>query len=180
MKTLSAILYYLALTGVIALAVLLFATKVPVFGPMQAKIVQSGSMEPTIHTGALVLITPADSYAVGDIVTFGPDTSTQIPTTHRLVATSGSGAAQVFTTQGDANEDPDSLPISVADIHGKVRMNIPYLGYVLDFARQPLGFVALVGIPAILIISEELSKIYRELKNNRRNRTAHVQDQTHH
>lgn len=180
MKILSVILYYLALTGVVALAVLLFATKVPVFGPMQAKIVQSGSMEPTIHTGALLLITPADGYAVGDIVTFGPDTPTQIPTTHRIVGLAGSNDAPMFTTQGDANEDPDSLPVAPADIHGKVRVNIPYLGYVLEFARQPLGFAALVGIPALLIISEELSKIYRELKQNRRNKQVHAQDQDNH
>ena len=45
---------------------------------------------------------------------------------------------------------------------------VPYLGYVLDFAKRPIGFVLLVGVPALIIIFDEIGKIIREIKLMRR------------
>ncbi len=40
------------------------------FKPFQAYIVSSGSMEPAIKTGSVVVVSPKSSYQVGDVVTF--------------------------------------------------------------------------------------------------------------
>lgn len=164
-------IYYFLITGIIIVALLLVATMVPFGGGLKMKVVKSGSMEPAIHTGGIILIKPSSEYVVGDIITFGLDTKTQIPTTHRVVAVSGE-LSPVYTTKGDANDANDPSNTRLADIHGKVILTVPYLGYILDFARKPLGFVLIVGVPAILIILEEIGKIIRELKSMREKKKA--------
>ena len=115
-------------------------------------------------TGSIVVVKPAASYAVGDVVTFGEDTARQIPTTHRIIADYGGGA---FQTQGDANEEADPQAITEKDIIGKVVFAAPYAGYVLDFARQPIGFTLMIGIPAGIIVIDELLKIFSEVRRMR-------------
>src|SRR3989344_261229 len=99
MKILFKIPYYLLLVGVVSIALLLLATLVKVPGNFKVKIVKSGSMEPAITTGGIVVIRPSTVYKVGDVITFGPDTKTQIPTTHRIVSEIGSGSSKLFTTK---------------------------------------------------------------------------------
>jgi signal peptidase I len=121
-------------------------------------------MEPTIKTGSLTIVKPMTSYAVGDVIMFGPDTKTQIPTTHRIIADEVRSGVFYYTTKGDANEDPDPRPVAQSEVFGKVLFSIPYLGYLLDFAKKPLGFGLLVGVPAVIVIFGEIEKIYREMK----------------
>jgi signal peptidase len=162
-------IYWAFMIAVLGLGALLMISLVPI-AHTEIKIVKSGSMEPAIKTGGVVLIHPAATYKVGDIITFGADTKTQIPTTHRIVAVEGQGASAVFTTKGDANDADDPARTRVSDVHGKVLATVPYVGYILNFARQPLGFALLVGVPAAFIILEELGKIVRELRRMRPSR----------
>src|SRR3989344_7105026 len=106
MKIIFNTIYYLFVAGIVLIALLLLATVVPIPGNLKAKVVKSGSMEPAIRTGGLVLIVPSVSYKVGDVITFGADTKTQIPTTHRIVSVEGEGSRRTFTTKGDANDAP--------------------------------------------------------------------------
>lgn len=168
MKIIFNLIYYLFVAGIAIIALLLLTTMVPIPGNFQAKVVKSGSMEPSIRTGGIVFTRPSSSYEVGDIITFGKDTKTQIPTTHRIVKVNGSGSSKTFTTKGDANDVPDITDTRLGDVSGKVIFSVPYLGYVLDFARKPLGFSLLVGIPAVVIILEEVMKIIREVRFIRR------------
>jgi signal peptidase I len=160
-------IYYLLIAGIVAIAVLLAATLVPLGGGIKVKIVKSGSMEPTIHTGSIIVIQPKDAYVVGDIVTFGTDTKAQIPTTHRIVDITD-GQTRLFTTKGDANENIDPENVYPEDIHGKVISTVPTVGFILDFAKKPVGFALIVGLPALMIIIEELGKIVAEVKRMRR------------
>ena len=124
-------------------------------------------MEPHIRVGSIVVIKPSATYEVGDVITFGQDTKTQIPTTHRIVATEGVGAALTFTTKGDANDAPDSSATSIRDVHGKVIFTVPYVGYFLAFAKTKLGFFLVVGIPALLVCLEEALNIIAEVRRMR-------------
>lgn len=134
-------------------------------------VVLSGSMEPTIHTGAVVVEAPEGSYKVGDVVTFGADTATQIPTTHRLVAVRAQEGVLLFTTKGDANNSPDGTEIRQSDIHGKVFFSIPYFGYIIDFVKKPIGLVLVIVLPAIFIIGDEVRKIVGEIKKMKKSKT---------
>ena len=49
-------------------------------------------------------------------------------------------------------------------------------GYVLDFAKKPLGFVLLVGIPAGVVIVDEIMKIFREVALIRRKKLFNARE----
>jgi signal peptidase len=177
MKFLFNFIYYTFVLGIIFIAMLLITTLVPVPGNFKVKVVKSGSMEPYIKTGGIVVIKPSTVYQKNDVITFGEDTKTQIPTTHRIVAVEGEGDSQVFTTKGDANDSEDSGKTSLSEVRGKVILTVPYLGFVLDFAKQPLGFGLLVGVPALVIIIEEIGKIIAEVKSIRRKKLLNETNQ---
>lgn len=165
-------LYTLLIVSVLAVALLFVGTKIDVLG-YEVKVVQSGSMEPAIMTGGIVVIAPTSAYNVGDVITYGRDTRTQVPVTHRIVEKRGEGNRATFLTKGDANEDIDPAPIRARDIIGKVAFTIPYLGFVIEFARTPLGFALLIGIPALIIVLDEFANIMWEIHKYRHKLRRH-------
>ena len=167
MKALFKIGYWIFVTAVVLLGLLLVTSLIPVPGNLEVKIVQSGSMEPSIKTGALVILKPSTEYHIGDVIMFGEDTKTKVPTTHRIVADEVRSGVFYYTTKGDANEDPDPQQVAQSEVIGKVLFSIPYLGYVLDFAKKPLGFALLIGIPAAIVVFDEGANIWRETKKLR-------------
>lgn len=164
MKKIYKIGHYIFVVIVIFIAIVILASVLPIPGKLEIKIVQSGSMEPAIKVGSLAVIKPTSLYKVGDVVTFGKDTKTEVPTTHRIIADRVENGVLLYTTKGDANEDKDSREIKKDEIIGKTLFSVPYLGYILDFAKKPLGFVLLVGLPALYIVYDEAMKMVREVK----------------
>jgi signal peptidase len=171
MKVLFNTIYYVLVAGMVTVALLLLATLAPIPGNFKVKIVKSGSMEPAIMTGSIVVDEAASAYNVGDVITFGPESATQIPTTHRIVAISAA-PDPVYTTKGDANDAADVSVTHLSDIHGKVILTVPCLGYILSFARTTLGFALIVGVPALAVIIEEVGNIIREIQALRRKKKA--------
>ncbi len=165
--------YYIFVAALTALGLLLVAALFPIDGNIQIKIVKSGSMEPTIRTGSIVIVKPETSYAKGDIVTFGPDTKKDVPITHRITEIKGTGASVRFVTKGDANEDADMKEIARSAVIGKVLFSIPYLGYVIDFARKPVGFLLLIIVPACIVIVDEALAIWKELRGGKQKTEIH-------
>ena len=141
---------------------------IPIPGNYEVKIVQSGSMEPKIKTGSIVVIKPDDSYGVGDIITFGKDTRRDVPTTHRIVSDKVESGVFVYTTKGDANEDTDPHEVRKSEVIGKVVFSVPYVGYLLDFARKPIGFILLIVFPAGVVVFDEVMSIWREVKKKKK------------
>jgi len=168
MKKILSGLYYLVFAGIIAIALLLVVSLFPVPGNIEVKVVLSGSMEPAIQVGSIVVIKAEENYEIGDIITFGKDTRDSIPTTHRIHEMRAQAGEIFYQTKGDANEDPDVREIGENEIIGKVTFSIPYLGFVIDFAKRPIGFMLLVVIPAGLIAIDEIRKIWMEIRRIRR------------
>ena len=165
--TISANVFYtIVVVSVLSIAFLFVGTKIDILG-YQVKIVQSGSMEPAIKTGGIVVIAPSNTYGVGDVVTYGKDTQSQIPVTHRIVEKAGEGRSVVYRTKGDANQDIDPRAVTQGSIIGKVALSIPYIGYVIQYARTPVGFIILVGIPALIIILDHMADIVFEFHKYR-------------
>lgn len=157
------------------LAVLIFAVLAfllaPRFGlvtPFEIKIVKSGSMAPKIPTGSVVLIQPETAYNVGDVITFGNDSPTSIPTSHRIVSERVQDGVTYYTTKGDANNAPDQNETPGDKIIGKVTYSLPAVGYILAFSKTQLGFTLLVLIPAALVILYELIGIVKEVQAMRK------------
>lgn len=131
-----------------------------VFGVRPA-VVHGHSMEPTMHTGDLMLSeqVPVDELEVGDVIRFkvGPRV-----VLHRIIEiTFDEQGRQVFITQGDNNSAPDR-PVYPEDIEGRMVAHIPKAGWpVVVFKRAITGLasgeisastaaLALVAIPALL------------------------------
>ncbi len=159
--------YFLFFVLFIAITLLVIVSVIPVPGNYQLKIVKSGSMEPAIMTGSVVVLHPGvGPYAVGDVITYGARGRT--PTTHRVVEVKGQGDQVRYVTRGDANNTPDLIEVTADNVVGKVVFSIPVLGYILDFAKKPFGFVIMIGIPSLVIIADEAGRIWREIKSLRR------------
>ena len=164
MKKLPKIIYYIVLTFILAVAILLVVSILPITGNIKVLTVLSGSMEPTIHTGSVVVVKPITNYKVGDVITFGPNTKIQIPTTHRIAEIRVQEGQTVYKTQGDANNGEDMKEVSGKDVIGKVYFSVPYVGYIIDFVRQPTGLILVIVLPAIFIVYDEVRKIMTEVK----------------
>jgi signal peptidase I len=160
-------IYHVLLGAIVLIAVLLIISTFPITGNFKTLMVLSGSMEPAIRTGSVVVIKPEAQYKIGDVVTFGKDTITQVPTTHRIVSSRAVEGVLLFTTKGDANNAPDVTEIRQSDIHGKVLFSVPYFGYLVNFVRKPAGIIIIIVIPALFIIYDEAKKIAREVKKMR-------------
>lgn len=156
-------IYYLILAVIAAVALVLILSFVPMKGGYKTLIVLSGSMEPSIKTGSVVLVKSGAEYAVGDVITFGENRKTKTPTTHRIFEIKEDDGVKSYITKGDANNAPDQKPITQADIIGKVLFSVPYAGYAVAAAQKPVGFILIVIVPAVVIIYDEAQKIKKEI-----------------
>lgn len=159
-------IYKIFIGLIIALAILLIVSMLPLPGNYKALSVLSGSMQPTIKTGSVVIVLPADDYKIGDIITFRSAKS-KVPITHRIVEIQVNSGVPYYITKGDANNAPDSDLVLKKSIQGKVLFFIPFLGYILEFLRKPIGFILIIIVPALAIIIDEAIKIFKEVKNKK-------------
>jgi signal peptidase len=139
-----------------------FTFLAPHFG-WRVDVVLSGSMEPNIHTGAVVITWPAPvtSIVPGDIITFyAPGTDKM--TTHRVTAVSP-GSSPSFITKGDANKVADTVPVAASSVVGRVCLNVPYIGYLTRFIRTPLGLLISLCVPGLVIIATEVRNIRKAI-----------------
>lgn len=125
-------------------------------GNYKILLVQSGSMSPVINTGDLVIIKPSSKYQKGDIITFL--SKGKINITHRIVDIQGNQ----INTKGDANQVNDQDFIEKKQILGKVFYSLPNFGYLVIFIKSIPGLIALIIIPATIIIYQE----FVQIKNN--------------
>ncbi|OGV94450.1 signal peptidase I [Microgenomates group bacterium RIFCSPLOWO2_01_FULL_46_13] len=150
-----------ALLGVVSVFT---AGKLNLLPPLEVApfVIMSGSMAPAIPAGSVIASLPSPSYQVGDIISFKTD-GKSIPVTHRLVAKLTQNSQTVYLTKGDANEEPDQQLVKTENILGKVSLTLPYLGFGVNFAKTPQGFILLVVIPATIVVYEELKSLAKEL-----------------
>lgn len=161
------IIYYVVIGFIVLVALLLIVSTFPITGNYKIMTVISGSMEPAIKMGSVVVVKPASDYKIGDIITFGPATKTKAPTTHRIYDIKVADGNPVYITKGDANNSPDTKEIQKKDVIGKVLFDVPYVGYAVDFAKKPIGFSLIIIVPAALIIGDEIKKIIYEVKKKK-------------
>jgi signal peptidase len=141
----------------------LFAIISPFFG-WRTEVVISGSMEPAIQTGSVVIVRPIvpDTIRKGDIIMFSSLDMKSL-TTHRVVNVQDAPTLQLIT-KGDANKNSDIIPIAPSQIVGIVAVTIPYLGILTQFIKTPLGFTLFFLIPAVILIGREVLDLWREME----------------
>lgn len=131
-------------------------------GADRSYVVLSGSMEPAIAPGDVVVVETIDPTAIrdGDVITF--DRGESYPTTHRVIEIQGAGPEIGFVTKGDANIDADPAIVRPSQIVGRVQsvgghlLVIPMFGYLVQFANTNTGTVLVLFIPLALLILNEV------------------------
>lgn len=148
----------IALPVLVLLAVLPFvAFAVPqAAGADHSFVVLSGSMEPSISPGDVVLVAGVDPGTIedGDVITFQRSEGDS-PTTHRVIEVEDAGDDVQFRTKGDANEDPDQEAVHADQVIGRVTLTIPFIGHVITFVNTPTGFGLLVVTPLVAFVLSE-------------------------
>lgn len=156
-KTLFNIVSWLVVGVFAVMGLYVLSSNFNIFFGYQSFLVQSGSMEPAIMTGDIIVIQKRDPYEQNDVVTFRNEQNRVV--THRLVEKSQTNEKIVFLTKGDANRSQDSDSITPGQIVGKVVFVIPKLGYLMAFSKSLPGLIILILIPTVLFILDELFKI---------------------
>ncbi len=130
--------------------------------------VLSGSMEPSVPVGSLVLVKPQGEYKEGQVITYKSRSDINNPTpenttTHRIVEIIEDNDRMQYVTKGDANDVNDSEPISKGQIIGGMIFSIPLAGHIISFAKTQEGLIVLIVIPAVIIVYSEIINIKNEL-----------------
>ena len=125
--------------------------------------VMSGSMEPTIGTGDVVVArqtSPMD-VRVGDIVTFRDPLKHERLITHRVREMHVQGDDVVFVTRGDANTGEEHWALPKDGTIGRVAYHVPKLGYFMVWFHSRFGLLLLIVLPTLLLGASELWRLWR-------------------
>ena len=115
----------------------------------------TGSMEPTIMTGEIILIKQeSTSIKEGSIITYWMG---NVLVTHRVIGVNGETS---FTLKGDANNTEDEKPIDKSQIVGTYVMTIPGGKYL----KGPGGGILILITLVILLCAALLMGILAQLK----------------
>lgn len=166
-KKISKIFYWSCTIFLVIIAIATAFSVIEAPGGFRILVVSSGSMEPNIKTGSVVLILPQSKYQVGDIITYRSELNANLKkpnstVTHRVTKVQDDEGKATFKTKGDANNSEDLKDVTSNLVLGKVILAIPLLGYLIAFTKSQAGFIALIIIPATLIIYGELMAIKKE------------------
>ena len=147
---------------ILLIAVAAFTLLAPFFG-WRVDAVFTGSMEPSLKVGGVVITSPAkaDEISAGDIISFYSPLTEKL-TCHRVMAIQG-GSSLYFQTKGDANEEVDAVAVPVENVVGRVCLHIPYLGYATQFVKTRLGLILTLFLPGLIVILLEMRSIWRVL-----------------
>lgn len=132
-----------------ALVTLVVVATVPVLWSWSSHVIRTGSMEPTISTGDIVVAQPFsadEDVPVGRILVFRnpahPESEQLL--VHRIVSDRGDGT---WTSRGDANGQNDATPVSRDDLQSRALLLVPFVGkpYLWVTGGAPAQLVLLGG-----------------------------------
>ena len=157
-------LLVLALIFAVILVVQVKSSNMPFIFGYATFYVVSGSMEPTIHVGEVILIervNSPDELKKGDIITFhgkGGSLEGKI-VTHRIV--SDGVVDGKITTCGDANHGIADEPIMYNDVIGRYVRTSAVLTTAYAVFTSKYGFLFIVFIPLIILLIVQIVNFRR-------------------
>ena len=139
-----------------------FKKQVPLTLGFGSAVIISGSMEPTINIGDMIIIREQSDYEERDVIVYQSNS----PITHRVETKTLGG----YITKGDNNNalDPE---IEKSQVIGKVVGIIPNAGHVISFLQKPLGMLllifglfAMIKAPRLFQRLRKDSKVYKNAR----------------
>lgn len=150
------------------LALVIVVSVFPLVPPFKnyyhSRTVLTGSMGPKISKGSVVINQWLDqkNLKVGDIITYQhPSDKKIIYITHRIVEIDKTGLLWRFETKGDANPAADFGLVTQASIEGKAIITIPFIGYLIEFFKTPVGFILVIALPLLIFIVRQIRDVLR-------------------
>lgn len=124
----------------------LAVTLLPILIGWRPYVVESGSMEPRIHVGDVVLASPSQDpqQLLGRVTVFTDPAKPESTKTHRVIQIAADGT---LITKGDANPTPDSVHVPMSDVRGLGRLLVRFVGLPLIWlqTQQWLWLLLLVA-----------------------------------
>lgn len=121
-------------------------------GPTTIVIVEGHSMEPTYHSGDLIIARRQHHYDTSDVIVFRatiPGRTQPALVIHRLLQVGSDGR---ITTQGDNRTNPDSFQLTTDDIVGRAELDVPNGGTILWFLSRWWILAAVTGLVVTLTL----------------------------
>jgi signal peptidase I len=133
------------------IAACLMVTLVPLLFGWQPYVIVTGSMEPGIAAGDVVLVSPSPDVAdmVGRVVSFEDPARADHILTHRVVSINDDGT---LITKGDANPTVDSVPVPADSVTGAGRLLIRFVGLPVVWGLTG-DWAPLIGQLGILVLA---------------------------
>jgi signal peptidase len=127
-------------------------------GAESSFVVLSGSMQPAIAPGDVVVVQSVDPGDVheGDVVTFyadgpaGGEGTDRV--THRVVETVRNEGELAYRTKGDANAHADQSLVDHSQLVGTVQFHVPFVGRLFLLVQRPAAQLLLVVVPGLLLL----------------------------
>jgi signal peptidase len=173
LKTILKVIYNTLFVLLVVSSIFVILTSYNIIQGFNFYTVMSGSMEPSIKTGSVVAVQETDEYAKDDVITIKMKNDPNQTYTHRIIEINEEGQ---YVTKGDANESTDPDIATKDQILGEVVFNVPLVGYVTNFAKQPTGFVLLIIVPCIIVIASEINNIKEYFKEKTEEKTKDDKD----
>lgn len=150
--------------------------------------VASGSMEPAIPVGTLIICqrTDIDDIKQRDIITFLSLESYMLnkPVTHRVVGIENVNGETALRTRGDANNSEDGYYVTDENLVGRVVYQTSgenIFKKLYDLLTTKMGFLSIVIMPVMflvaIILRENAKKINREIANIKRELAARAEQE---
>lgn len=203
-KIINAISFAIIIVAILLLisVVMTKSGDVPDIGGYSFLRVITGSMEPEIKTGSVVVVKDIEpsQVQVGDVISFYfyDDGVNGAINTHRVTNVEQDGQQYLYTTKGDANVIEDSYKTKDSDLVGKVVFHSYIIGVVIRLAANPLVFFPLIIVPLIIMLilnvistikstkeivkreeRQEFEKILAELEQRKKNTESECEPEEH-
>jgi len=160
-RVIGKVLEWMIFGVLIFLYLVVLSPNLPTKNYISTYIVQTGSMEPVVHTGSIALIQPkqADQVKKGDIIIFTSPKDPKQTILHRVFDIKQKDTSIDFETKGDNNNAPDNWVVPSISVKGVCIGTIPFVGHPAAFLKTPIGFAFLFGIPALFLVILQIKKI---------------------
>jgi len=156
-KTIFNLTSWLFLAAFASLVLFTLGSNTNLLAGYKSYLVQSGSMEPTIMTGDIVVVQKQPEYLKNDVIAFFGSDGRIV--THRVVSISKKGENNIYITKGDANRSVDNDTAASDKIIGRVVLVIPKLGYFVAFSKSLPGLFILIFLPLFALILDMLLRL---------------------
>ena len=111
--------------------------------------VSGNSMNPTFHTGDMVVLVRATNYQVGDIIAYHSRLLGGVVIIHRIIRTTDDGR---FVTKGDHNEFVDPYDPRPSDVLGRRALRVPGASQIPSLVQRPAGAATLAALAGVVLV----------------------------